>query len=69
MVATLGGGYRNAAVDSFLHGFQLTVAIAAACTALAAGLAYAGFRQSAARLAQVAPRGEPASASAGDGER
>jgi EmrB/QacA subfamily drug resistance transporter len=69
VVAALGGGYRNAAVDSFLHGFQLAVAIAAVCTALAAGLAYVGFRQSTARLAQVAPRGEPAGASAGDGER
>ncbi|MGW2641296.1 hypothetical protein [Streptomyces sp. NPDC001348] len=33
-----------AAVDSFLHGYQLAVGIAAVCTAVAGGLAWSGFR-------------------------
>ncbi|MGW2422076.1 MFS transporter [Streptomyces sp. NPDC001709] len=49
VVETLGGSFRQATVDSFLHGYQLAVGIAAACTAVAAGLAWTGFRNRAER--------------------
>ncbi|MEU6916034.1 MFS transporter [Streptomyces olindensis] len=45
VVRELGEPFRRPAVDAFLHGYQLAVAIAAACTAVAAGLAWTGFRQ------------------------
>lgn len=44
VVDALGSSFRQATVDSFLHGYQLAVGIAAACTAVAAGLAWTGFR-------------------------
>lgn len=44
VVDTLGTSFRQTTVDSFLHGYQLAVGIAAACTAVAAGLAWTGFR-------------------------
>lgn len=44
VVETLGSPFRQTAIDSFLHGYQLAVGVAAACTAVAAGLAWRGFR-------------------------
>ena len=41
----LGNRSKSLAVHSFLHGYQLAVGIAAACTALAAVAAYAGYRR------------------------
>jgi MFS transporter, DHA2 family, methylenomycin A resistance protein len=72
VVGTLGSSFRQPAVASFLHGYQLAVGIAAACTALAAGLGYAGFRQR--ELPSAAGARQPqdvagASASVGDGSR
>jgi hypothetical protein len=58
-VDTLGAPFRQPAVDSFLHGYQLAVGIAAACTAVAAGLAWTGFRQRAERQ-QAATQPDPA---------
>ncbi|MEV5978409.1 MFS transporter [Streptomyces sp. NPDC052114] len=45
VVDALGAPFRQPAVDSFLHGYQLAVGIAAACTVVAAALAWTGFRQ------------------------
>ncbi|MFD8463455.1 MFS transporter [Streptomyces antimycoticus] len=44
VVDALGTSFRQTIVNSFLHGYQLAVGIAAACTAVAAGLAWTGFR-------------------------
>ncbi|MBS2966263.1 hypothetical protein KGA66_24675 [Actinocrinis puniceicyclus] len=41
----LGSRSSGMAVHSFLHCYQPAVSIAAACTALAAGAAYAGYRR------------------------
>jgi hypothetical protein len=59
VVDVLGAPFRQPAVDSFLHGYQLAVGIAAACTAVAAGLAWTGFRQRAERQ-QAATQPDPA---------
>ena len=45
VVQALGAPFRQPAVHSFLHGYQLAVGLAAVCTAAASGLAYTGFRQ------------------------
>ncbi|WP_049649204.1 MFS transporter [Kitasatospora sp. MY 5-36] len=57
VVEALGEPFRQPAVDSFLHGYQLSIGIAAAATAVAAVLAWAGFRQ---RAGQLPTAPEPA---------
>ncbi|MET8182342.1 MFS transporter [Streptomyces sp. NPDC005336] len=59
VVDALGAPFRQPAVDSFLHGYQLAVGIAAACTAVAAALAWTGFRQRVERQ-QAATQPDPA---------
>jgi hypothetical protein len=44
---TLGAGYRQLAARSFAHGYQLAVAVGAACLLAAASIAVVGFRRSA----------------------
>jgi MFS transporter, DHA2 family, methylenomycin A resistance protein len=44
VTAALGGAYRDAAVASFLHGYRLAVAAAAACVLVAGVLAALGLR-------------------------
>lgn len=59
VVTALGTLSRQAAIDSFLHGYQVAVGIAAACTAIAAGLAWRGLRQRDRRRARARPPSAP----------
>jgi MFS transporter, DHA2 family, methylenomycin A resistance protein len=53
VTATLGDGYWQPAVDSFLHGYHLAVGAAAVCAVLTAVIAAAGLANSTDRLRQL----------------
>ncbi|MEU0934434.1 MFS transporter [Embleya sp. NPDC005971] len=68
VVDTLGPSVKQTAIDSFLHGYQMAVGLASACTLVAAAVAYAGFRQRAVRSVAVGPQAKPESESPRESE-